>query len=126
MRQTAVSLAKSYTPMIKFVGGKHPLVQHPNSATPHPCTIDGMLPGSKECVPVAEYLGKLKLFEVVPYKTKKSPQKSAGTTKGSAYTFTSRPLKENEVDSIFDLPPRFQLRPFAESEIESINAGGAL
>ncbi|CEP62989.1 alpha-ketoglutarate dehydrogenase subunit KGD4 LALA0_S06e08482g [Lachancea lanzarotensis] len=126
MRQTAVRLSKTYTPMIKFVGGRHPLLQHSGSATPHPCTMDGILPGSKECEPAGDFHSKLKPFEVVPYKTNKSAQKGAGAKTGSNYTFTSRPLKENEVDSIFDLPTRFQLRPFAEAEIDSINAGGAL
>ncbi|SCU82863.1 LAFA_0D00474g1_1 [Lachancea sp. 'fantastica'] len=125
MRQTAVRLSKTYTPMIKFVGGRHPLVQHSGSATSHPCTIDGLLPGSKDCVPAGEFLSKLRPFEVVPYKTKKSVAKGAGASTGSNYTFTSRPINENEVDSIFNLPKRFQLPPFAEAEMDAINAGGA-
>ncbi|SCU95580.1 LADA_0G16358g1_1 [Lachancea dasiensis] len=126
MRQTAVKLAQSYTPMIKFVGTKHPVLKHAGSAA-HPCTVDGIMPGSEACQPAGDFLSKLQPFQVIPYKNKKaSPGKSAAPQSGSKYEFVSRPLQENEVSSIFELSPRFKLRPFDESEIESINAGGAL
>ncbi|SCU87951.1 LANO_0D00606g1_1 [Lachancea nothofagi CBS 11611] len=126
MRQTAVKLAKSYTPLIKFVGTKHPVLEHSGSVHPHPCTIDGILPGSDSCVSAKDFLSKLKPFEVVPYKTKKPSQKPAGGNVGRAYEFVSRPLHENELASISELPVRFKLRPFEDVEMESINAGGAL
>ncbi|KAM3160356.1 37S ribosomal protein YMR-31, mitochondrial [Lachancea thermotolerans] len=125
MRQTVVRLAKSYTPMIKFVGARHPVVQHTGGAGAHACALDGIAPGSSQCLPAAEYLSKLKPFEVVSYKVKNTPKKGVSETDKRRLTFTDRALHENEVASVLDLPQRFRVRPLEDPEIDVINAGGA-
>lgn len=137
MRQTVVRLAHAYTPMIKFVGGKHEIVKHQGAVKGHPCAVDGLKPGSQDCVSAGEFLSKLKPFQVVPYHggasrgasgsaaaTGKSP---AATDKNkSRYVFQNRPLKDNEVGSIAELPSRFRGRPISDLEAEAINGGGAI
>ncbi|SCW02953.1 LAFE_0F17920g1_1 [Lachancea fermentati] len=125
MRQTAAKLAKSYTPMIKFVGTKHPIPPHASEIKAHPCTVAGMLPGSPECIPAGEFLSKLKPFKVVPFKGQGARNK-VGENSNKAYKFTDRPLKEDEVASIFELPSKFHFRPIDSAEMDAINAGGAL
>lgn len=135
MRQSVVKLAQAYTPMIRFVGGRHQIVKHQGPAKEHPCTVDGLRPGSQGCVPAGDYLSKLKPFEVVPYHgtgSSSAPAAAHGkaakaTDKNSSrYVFQSRPLKENEVGSIFELPARFRPKPINEIEAEAINGGGAI
>ena len=134
MRQSAVRLAKAYTPMIKFVGGKHQIVKHEGAAKGHPCATDGLKPGSQGCVPAGEFLSKLKPVEVVNYRGSSSqPQKAAsgkstgaGDKNSSRYVFQNRPLKDNEVGSIFELPTRFRVKPISDIEAEAINGGGAV
>ncbi|QLG74623.1 hypothetical protein HG535_0G05060 [Zygotorulaspora mrakii] len=132
MRPTVTKLARAYTPMIKFVGGKHPIIEHSGAIKAHPCSLGGLLPGSKDCVPVSEFLRNQRPFEVIPYKNANRPQKvkssksvSAGASK-SQYDFVHRPLKDNEVSSISQLPARFRFKPIGELESETINNGGAL
>ncbi|SCU86339.1 LAMI_0D01640g1_1 [Lachancea mirantina] len=128
MRSTAVKLAKSYTPMIKFVGTKHTFVQHGGEMKMHPCAADGLQPGSEECVSAADFLAKQKPFRVVAYKASQAPKKdgSRPTDLHQKYAFKDRPLQENEVASILDLPARYRMPPMDELEIDAINAGGAL
>lgn len=118
MNPSAVRLAKAYEPMVKFVGGRHPVLKH-GKALAHPCTVDGLMPGSLGVTPVSEFLKNYKPFQVFSYKNPKS------TSATSKYQYTDRPLKENEVASTAELPPRFQYRPLDEAELEAINSGGA-
>ncbi|QLQ80028.1 hypothetical protein HG537_0D00280 [Torulaspora globosa] len=139
MRKTVVKLAQVYTPMIRFVGGRHPQIKHSGGVKCHPCTVDGLLPGSEGCVPVGEFLSKQKPFQVFSYRSSKSSGQSgvASSPAGSAaaelaeknrsrYAFVERPLKNNELDSIFELPARFRYKPISDLEAEAINGGGAL
>ncbi|CCD23661.1 alpha-ketoglutarate dehydrogenase subunit KGD4 NDAI_0B06300 [Naumovozyma dairenensis CBS 421] len=127
MKSSAVRLAKSYTPMIKFVGTKHPMIDHPNKIIPHPCTINNMLPGSQDCISVQEYLKNIKPFVVVPFKqTPKQTTKGSGRDDASRYVYFDRPLKDNEVSAISDLPERFRPRTIDEIEVEFINNGGVM
>ncbi|CUS24232.1 LAQU0S14e03158g1_1 [Lachancea quebecensis] len=126
MRQTAIRLAKSYTPMIKFVGARHPVIHHTGGAGAHACALDGVAPGSSQCLPAAEYLKKLQPFEVVSYKVKSTPKRGISGTDKRGYTYTDRALQENEVASVLSLPKRFRVRPLEDPEIDVINAGGAL
>lgn len=138
MRQTVAKLAHAYTPMIKFVG-KHPHIKHSGAVKEHPCATSGLLPGSQDCVPAGEFLTNLKPFKVIPYQSSKSNGPVSGSTSptGSAsakiaetnksrYAFVDRPLQENEVGSIFELPARFRFKPISEVESEAINGGGAI
>lgn len=132
MRQTAVRLAHAYTPMIKFLGGRHPIIEHGGQTKAHPCTIDGLLPGSKDCLPVGEFLSKLRPFKVVPYNNsesgaKKSTSSSSGgaTQHKSKYLYVDRPLEKNEVTSVSQLPQRFRFKPIDDNEADVINGGGA-
>ncbi|QLL33080.1 hypothetical protein HG536_0D06020 [Torulaspora globosa] len=138
MRQTVAKLAQAYVPMIKFVGGRHPQIQHSGAVKCHPCTVDGLLPGSDGCVPAGEFLSKQKPFQVFPYRSNGSGQFGSGSSSaGSAsaelaeknrsrYAFVDRPLKDKELDSIFELPARFRYKPISDLEAEAINGGGAL
>lgn len=139
MRPTVTKLAKAYTPMIRFVGGRHPQIKHTGGVHEHPCTVDGLLPGSKGCTPAGEFLSHLKPFQVVPYRSGKTGAKTgaASSAAGSAaaelaeknrsrYAFVDRPLKDHEVGSIFELPARFRYKPIGELEAEAIDTGGAL
>lgn len=119
MRPSVVRLAKAYEPMIKFVGGRHPVLKH-DKVLPHPCTVEGLMPGAEGVTPVSEFLKNYKPFQVIPYK-------NAGGNKvlSSKYQYTERPLKENEVASTAELPPRFQYKAIDEAELEAINSGGA-
>lgn len=125
MHASGVRLAKAmqYVPSIKFVGGRHPIVAHAESAL-HPCTVDSLRPGSAECSSINEIVGKWIPFQVVPYK---NPQASkAASAESSKYAFSDRPLQENEVASISQLPARFKMRPMDDIEIDAINNGGVL
>lgn len=125
LKVTSVRYATHYTPSIKFVGTRHtffPKKQAGDAITPHTCSLNGILPGSSECVPAGEFL-KNQLPLVVKLFVMSKPQ--GGTVK-NAYSYVSRPLESNEVDSIFKLPPRYQNRPIDLQECDVINAGGAL
>ncbi|AJP38548.1 AHL_G0017650.mRNA.1.CDS.1 [Saccharomyces cerevisiae] len=122
MIATPIRLAKNaYEPMIKFVGARHPLVKHAAEIVVHPCATNGMLPGSKECIPVGKFMENYKPFRVVPIKH--SARTSLNSSKASA--FIDRPLEKDELASIFELPARFRYKPINENELESINSGGA-
>lgn len=132
MRQTAVRLAHAYTPMIKFLGGRHPVIEHSGQGKAHPCTMDGLLPGSKDCLPAGEFLSKLRPFKVVPYDNPgKGANKSASSSLGAAtqnkskYSYVDRPLEKNEVSAVSQLPPRFRFKPIDDNEADVINGGGA-
>ncbi|AMD19605.1 HCL546Wp [Eremothecium sinecaudum] len=116
MAKTPKNIAK-YAQMIKFVGGRHPSLSH-GAAGPHPCTVDGLMPGSKDCIAPGDFLSKLLPFKVVPYS---KPVTKPGT---SQKAFTNRPLKEGEVNSVFELPSKYRMKPMEEIEIECINNGG--
>lgn len=131
MHQTVTKLAKAYTPMIKFVGGRHPIPKQTGPMHSHPCAVNGLIPGSKDCVPVADFLSKLRPFVVVPFKTPgkakaKSPVVPSSSGTNGKYVFANRPLEEDEVSSISQLPARFRYKPIDELESEAINGGGAL
>lgn len=122
MKPTSVRLATHYKPSIKFVGTRHPVI--PKSTIggklkPHPCSPSGVLPGTADCVPVQEFLKKQLPFVVKPYVAAVQPIKGP-------YSFVSRPLEPNEVDSVFKLPPEYQFKPIEMDECEVINSGGAL
>lgn len=122
MKPTFVRLATHYKPSIKFVGTRHPVT--PRSATgakimPHPCSPSGILPGSSECVPVQEFLKSQLPLVIKPYVA------PVQVVKGP-YSFVTRPLEPNEVDSVFKLPPKYQFKPIELDECEVINGGGAL
>ncbi|CCE64207.1 hypothetical protein TPHA_0G03670 [Tetrapisispora phaffii CBS 4417] len=121
MRQTVTKLAQSYTPMIKFLG-KHPVTKHPIEILPHPCTVNGLVPGGEGCLNPAEYLKNSKPFVVVPYKK----QHASKTTADGAISFTDRPLQNNEVSSIAELPAKYRFKPIEEKELECINSGGVM
>lgn len=121
MKPSAVRLAKAYEPLIKFVGTRHPIPKH-DKVLAHPCTIDGLMPGSKDTTPVADFLKNYTPFQVTPYK---NPKGSSGAPAGSKYQYTERPLKEGEVSSTAELPLRFQYKLIDEAELEAINSGGA-
>ncbi|CAI4039329.1 hypothetical protein SMKI_07G3130 [Saccharomyces mikatae IFO 1815] len=122
MIATPIRLAKSaYEPMIKFVGTRHPLVKHAAESIIHPCATNGMLPGSKECIPANKFMENYKPFRVVPIKHGTSASFSPSKTSA----FVDRPLGKGELASIFELPTRFQYKPINENEVESINSGGA-
>ncbi|EDO14891.1 hypothetical protein Kpol_380p10 [Vanderwaltozyma polyspora DSM 70294] len=126
MRQTTIRFAKAYTPMIKFVGTKHPILQHEAGVVmAHPCTMDGLIPGSKDCTSVSEYLSKLRPFVVVPYNNPNKGNIKAGA-KFTGTKFTDRPLMAGEVSAISELPARFRFKPMDEAELDSINGGGAI
>ncbi|SMN22752.1 similar to Saccharomyces cerevisiae YFR049W YMR31 Mitochondrial ribosomal protein of the small subunit, has similarity to human mitochondrial ribosomal protein MRP-S36 [Maudiozyma saulgeensis] len=127
MLPTQVRLAHAYKPLIKFVGNKAALVDilksHNYEQTkPHPCTINGIAPGSKDCLSVDDILSKQLPFKVVPY-VNKNPVTSSSDNK---YNFTPRGLKEGELNSIFELPKKYQYKPIDDLEIEAINNGGAI
>lgn len=127
MIPTQVRLAHSYKPLIKFVGNKEALVDmlkaHNYKQTkPHPCAMNGIAPGSKECLSVNDILSKQLPFKVVTYINKNS----ATPFSDSRYNFAPRGLKVGELESIFDLPKKYQYKPIDELEIEAINNGGAL
>ena len=124
MRQTAINLVKSYTPMIKFVGTKHQVTQHSAEIIVHPCTINGLLPGSKESLGVSEYLGKIKPFVVIPYNNPNTTANLQGSS-NLKYQFTNRPLVKDELSSMSQLPAKFRFRPIDDLELETINSGGA-
>lgn len=128
MIPTTVRLAHAYKPLIKFVGNKESLIQVLKShnyeeVKPHPCTMNNIVPGSKDCLSVTDILSKQLPFEVVPYINKNTSTQSA--TKGK-YDFAPRELKAGELESVFQLPKRYQYKPIDELEIDSINGGGAL
>ena len=123
MNPTAAKLPKAYEPMIKFVGTKHPILKHnTDKILPHPCTVNGLIPGGAETVQVADFMKNYTPFQVVPYKNSKANSSIAGSSK---YQFTDRALKADEVSSINDLPLRFHYKPIDEAELEVINGGGA-
>lgn len=128
MIPTTVRLAHAYKPLIKFVGNKESLIQVLKSHNyeeikPHPCTVNNILPGSKDCLSVTDILSKQLPFKVVPYINKNAASQS--TIKGK-YDFTPRDLKPGELESVFQLPKRYQYKPIDELEIDTINGGGAL
>lgn len=126
MKPTGMKFAKIFTPSIKFVGGRHTIKAHTGPIGQHPCTINGISPGGPECVPAAEYLKHHKPFVVTAYINPNSKSKVADANQnGPKYDF-DRPLKENEVSSIFELASRFKYKPLDEIEMEVINNGGAL
>ncbi|AET40418.1 alpha-ketoglutarate dehydrogenase subunit KGD4 Ecym_6010 [Eremothecium cymbalariae DBVPG len=116
MRSSAVSFAKGNVPMIKFVGGRHAIGAM--NVVPHPCTVDGLMPGSDRWLSVRDFLAKQAPFEVIPYVSK------GGSGGGGQYVFKQRPLKENEVSSLLELPKKYRMRPMEELEIDIINHGG--
>ncbi|CDO93786.1 unnamed protein product [Kluyveromyces dobzhanskii CBS 2104] len=132
MRASTAKLAKAvkYVPSIKFVGGPHPVVAHSAAESGlHPCTVDSLRPGAAGCSSVEEVLKKWLPFKVVPYVNANKSAAAKGSSSGAAagslkYVFKNRPLEENEVVSISQLPSRFKLRPIDEKEIELINGGG--
>lgn len=127
MRSSTVRLAKTYSPMIKFVGTRHPIPKGTGEIHAHPCTVNGLLPGSKDCVNAADFLSKLKPFQITPYKDPKKASSSGSKNPSSKkYQYVQRSLEANEVASIFDLPQRFKFKPLQDNEIDTINAGGAL
>ena len=124
--------------MIKFLGRRDPAAMPVRTGPkPHPCTLNGLMPGSSECLTVDQVLSKQLPFVVVPFKG--STTKSAGSGSGSGaastaksagaaaapskYVYTERPLKEGELSSIFELPPRFRYKPIDEAEVDAINQG---
>ncbi|GAV54665.1 hypothetical protein ZYGR_0AN01330 [Zygosaccharomyces rouxii] len=121
MRSTCIRLAQHYTPMIRFVGGRHHHTPHLNEILPHPCAENGLLPNSKGTVPAGEFLKNLRPFKVIPYKSK-----SETFQPDSRYQFQQRPLQEGEKTHVYELSPRFQFKGISESEMEFINGGGAL
>lgn len=121
MRSTYVRLAQQYTPMIRFVGGRHHHAPHPSEVLAHPCAENGLLPNSKDTVPAGEFLKNLRPLKVVPYKPK-----STSTPTDSRYQFQQRGLQEGERAHFYELSPRFQFKGISESEMESINGGGVL
>ncbi|CAI4061206.1 hypothetical protein SKDZ_06G1170 [Saccharomyces kudriavzevii ZP591] len=122
MIATPIRLAKSaYEPMIKFVGTRHPFVKHASEVIVHPCATNGVLPGSRECIPASVFMENYKPFRVVPIKHGAKIGHSASKTS----PFVDRPLGKDELSSIFELPARFQYKPINEKELESINSGGA-
>lgn len=128
MIPTAVKLATLHKPLIKFVGNRAALVEilksHDYSQVkPHPCTFDGLLPGSKDCLSVDQVLSKQLPFKVVPYINKNAAQAVAGDSK---YNFPPRDLKPGELESIFQLPRKYQYKPIDEAEMDAINNGGAI
>lgn len=113
--------------MIKFVGTRHPIPKGTGEIHAHPCTVNGLLPGSKDCVNAADFLSKLKPFQITPYKDPKKASSSGSKNPSSKkYQYVQRSLEANEVASIFDLPQRFKFKPLQDNEIDTINAGGAL
>lgn len=124
MRSTLVKLSKVYEPMIKFVGTRHPAFPLKGPAKAHPCAVNNIMPGSKDCVPVDQFLNSQIPFIVKPYHNPTGSIKNK--TSHGKYMFVNRALEENEVNSIFDLPKRLQFKPIEESEIEAINGGGAI
>lgn len=121
MRPTFVKLAQHYTPMIRFVGGRHHHAPHVNEILPHPCAENGLLPNSKDTVPAGEFLKNLRPFTVTPYKNKSVDVKS-----DSRYQFQQRPLEDGEKLHPYELSPRFQFKEISDKEMEFINGGGAL
>ncbi|KAK5778928.1 hypothetical protein RI543_003856 [Arxiozyma heterogenica] len=122
MKPTSVRLATHYKPSIKFVGTRHPVIHKSTiegKLKPHPCSPSGVLPGTTDCVPIQEFLKKQLPFVVKPYMA------AVQQIKGP-YSFVSRPLEPNEVDSVFKLPPEYQFKPIEMDECEVINGGGAL
>lgn len=123
MKPTLTRLATHYKPSIKFVGTRHTNFPKKTGSdmktVPHPCSLNGVFPGSNECVPITEFLKKQIPLTIKPYV---APVQSVK----SPYSFVNRPLGENEVDSIFKLPSRYQSRPIELDECDVINAGGAL
>ncbi|KAG0660588.1 hypothetical protein C6P44_003092 [Monosporozyma unispora] len=122
MKPTLTRLATHYKPSIKFVGTRHTVFPkkagEEGKIIPHPCSLDGILPGSKECVPIPEFLKNQLPLTIKPYV---APIQIVE----SPYSFVNRPLGDNEVDSIFKLPPKYQSRPIEVDECDVINAGGA-
>lgn len=128
MIPTTARLAHAYKPLIKFVGNKESLIQIMKShnyeeVKPHPCTMNNILPGSKDCLSVTDILSKQLPFKVVPYVNKNVASQSASKVK---YDFVPRGLKPGELESVFQLPKRYQYKPIDELEIDTINGGGAL
>lgn len=122
MNPTSTKLAKqAYVPMIKFIGTKHPIIKHPDKIIAHPCSMNKILPGSSECISVEQYLKNTIPFKVVPFKSIVN-QNAVGLGK---YTYVERPLQENELASVLDLPLRFRPKPIDDLELDSINSGGA-
>lgn len=122
MKPTFTRLATHYKPSIKFVGTRHPIFPKTPSKdgklVPHPCSFDGIVPGSPSCVSVEAFLKKQLPFIVEPYIA--PVRHSQGP-----YSFVSRPLEPNEVDSILKLPLKYQPKLIEPDECEVINSGGA-
>mgnify|MGYP003362693522 FL=1 len=93
-----------------------------NQVKPHPCTFEGLLPGAKECLTVDQVLSKQLPFKVVPYINEAASQAAVSDSK---YNFPPRGLKEGELESIFQLPRKYQYKPIEEAEMDAINNGGA-
>lgn len=117
MAKAGVTSVGKYSAMIKFLV-RHPIQQHCNPG-PHACAIDGIMPGSKDCVSVKDFLSKISHFRIIPYRRSVSSD-----IEGCEYGFSNRNLEENEVSSISELPKKFQMRPMEEYEMEYINNGG--
>ncbi|CCK70048.1 alpha-ketoglutarate dehydrogenase subunit KGD4 KNAG_0D02990 [Huiozyma naganishii CBS 8797] len=125
MRPTVVKMARVYAPKIKFVGTRHPVFPRlASDAAVHPCATSGVRPGSPGCIAVDAFLKKQTPFVVEKVQAHAQAQAQTKAIPGR-YTYTDRPLGENEVDSVFKLPARFQYRTLDDAEIEAINAGGA-
>lgn len=121
MRSTCVRLAQHYTPMIRFIGGRHHHTPHLNEIVPHPCAENGLLPNSKDTIPAGEFLKSFRPFKVIPYRSR-----SETIQPDNRYKFHQRPLQEGEKSHAYELSPRFQFKGISEDEMEFINGGGAL
>ena len=122
MKPTFIRLTTHYKPSIKFIGKRHSFA--PKSATggklmPHPCSPHGILPGSSECIPVHDLLKNQLPLIIKPYVVPIEVSKDS-------YSFVSRPLEPNEVDSVFKLPSKYRFKPIELDECEIINGGGVL
>ena len=119
--------------MIKFLGRRDPAAMPVSTVPkPHPCTLNGLMPGSSECLSVDQVLSKQLPFVVVPFNkpatkstgsTSTTKSAAAGVAAPSKYVYTERPLKDGELSSIFELPPRFRYKPIDEAEVDAINQG---
>lgn len=126
-----------YQPMIKFVYSHDSPLEiidaKAEESHVHPCSGSANLfPSSGECLSVPEWQSKFfKPFIVAKYTSPvKKPNSPVASTKSSVSTTTSfkfdRPLKENELASLSDLPKQLQFKKLEDKEIELINGGGIM
>lgn len=129
MIPTFAKCVQAYKPMIQFIGKKEALVELLKSHNyeqikPHPCTLDGLMPGSKDCLQVDEILNKQLPFKVIPY-INQNKTSTIVHASDSKYNFPARELNDNELESVFQLPKKYQYKVIDEAEIDMINNGGA-